>query len=152
MALTEPTHRAVDLDALWPLAEALGELEGDVDADGVDAIAAEAGAPREHAWLALGYAPMVQLVRTQPVAIGVCVGRCQLWGAAPLVAELLALRDRLIAGGHPAFDLVPRGCLSRCERAPVATAVLDDGLVQLDHCTAAQVEKLLHAVEAGHAP
>ncbi len=146
MTLHDPTHAAIDFDVLWPLAEALDALPEPRRADDVDAVAERAGVPRAHAWVALGMQPMVQLQREHPIAIGVCCGRCQLWGAAERIEALLTLRRARIAAGQLAFDLVPRGCLSRCERAPVATAVMADGLVQLDGCDVEQVRTLLERI------
>ncbi len=119
-----------------------------VTAEEVDEVAEDHGVPRAHAWMALSYAPNVQVERTADIAVAVCCARCQLWGAGDLVADLLALRDARTAAGRLSFDLVPRGCLNRCSDAPVATGVLDDGVVGFVNATAAQVTELLDAVEA----
>ncbi len=143
-----PTHEAVDFQHLWSLGEALAAAGPALSAADVDALAEAQGAERVHAWLALSYAPQVQVTREHDIALAVCAARCQLWGAGALLGELLELRDARLAAGKRAFDVVPRGCLNRCERAPVATAALADGLVGFDHCTRAQVEELLDALDA----
>ncbi|MCO4760085.1 MAG: hypothetical protein KC502_01165 [Myxococcales bacterium] len=143
-----PTHDALDFNALWALGEKLMAAGSPVQPAQIDALAEEAGVPRAHAWMALSYAPMVQVQREFPVAIAVCGARCQLWGAEPLIADLLTLRDQRIGAGRVAFDLVPRGCLNRCQQAPVAVAALEDGIVGFPEATVAQVIELLDAIEA----
>ena len=148
LAPRPPTHDVIDFEQLWELGQALSALGPQVTAAQVDALAAERDVPRSHAWMALSYAPNVQVEREHGIPIAVCAARCQLWGAEPLMADLLALRDERVAAGRLAFDLVPRGCLNRCTQAPVAIAVLEDGMVGLDRATPAQVAELLDAVEA----
>ena len=143
-----PTHDVVDFNALWSLGEALMEMGQTVTDAEVDELAEERGVPRSHAWMALSYAPTVQVQRTTDIAIAVCAARCQLWGAADLIDGLLALRDARRAADQLFFDLVPRGCLNRCSQAPVATGVLPDGMVGFANATPEQVEELLAAVEA----
>jgi len=143
-----PTHDAVDFNALWSLGEALMALGPVLEDAQVDALAEARGVPRSHAWMALSFAPSVQVKRTSGVAIAVCAARCQLWGAASLIDGLLTLRDQRIAAERLSFDLVPRGCLNRCSQAPVATGLLPDGMVGFANATPAQVEELLAAVEA----
>ena len=148
LAPRAPTHDAVDFNALWTLGAALMADGPVVTADEVDGVAEAHDVPRAHAWMALSYAPNVQVERTTAIAVAVCCARCQLWGAEDLITDLLDLRDARNAAGRLSFDVVPRGCLNRCSDAPVATGVLDDGVVGFVNATAAQVTELLNAVEA----
>jgi NADH:ubiquinone oxidoreductase subunit E len=143
-----PTHDVVDFNALWSLGEDLMAMGPVLTADEVDELAEEHGVPRSHAWMALSYTPSVQVKRTTDIAVAVCAARCQLWGAADLIDDLLTLSDTRRAAEKRWFDVVPRGCLNRCSQAPVATGMLPEGTVGFATATVEDVEELLATLEA----
>ena len=101
---------------------------GWVSADDLAAVASEVGAPLSHAYVALGGEPALQLRPREAVQIAACTGACQAKGAMALLERLLELRAERAAAGQPGIDVVPRGCLNLCERAPALLSRSDDGV------------------------
>ncbi len=134
-----PTHESLDPESIFALAGALTAEGARISEAGLLAFAKRQGASPLHAWVALAYSPEVAIERTHDIAFGVCLGRCQLWGALPVLEALLALREERLAAGKAGFDVVPRGCLSRCEHGAFVVGVTPAGQFGMGQATPEQV-------------
>jgi (2Fe-2S) ferredoxin len=139
-----PTHPAPDMPRLLELGDALVEeaemtMSGELTAGDLEAFADNENHRLLDVWIAAGLHPEVEVARSHDIAFGVCVGRCQLWGAAPVLQALLALSEARSAAGQPSFDVVARGCLNRCEDAPFVAVSTPDGVFGVGHASAESV-------------
>ncbi len=128
-----PTHPAPNMPRLFELGDALVEEaemtpSGELTPEDLEAFAESEDHRLLDVWIAAGLHPEVRVARAHDVAFGVCVGRCQLWGAAPVLESLLALSEVRAAAGQQTFDVVTRGCLNRCEHAPFVAVSTPDGV------------------------
>lgn len=137
------------MDKLMRLAcdvEDVGE-DGFVTAEAIDDLSADNGVPREKLYAALGMSGTVQLKLESKIQIAVCIGGCQEYGALPCASELLDMREDLLEEGAPAFDVVPRPCLNKCESAAVVEIRTQDGTAVIASATPelvrSSVEELL---------
>jgi len=120
----KPTHEPLDLDVQWDLSDAIEDAAPDkrVTHELMVQVAAGQGAPVSHAYVGAAIDPMLQWERSSELTLHVCVGACQGFGATDVLDAILAARDARSEPGQPAFDIIPRGCLSACERAPVVAS------------------------------
>ena len=116
----KPTHAPLDLNVQWDLSDAIEEAAPDkrVSHALMVQVAEAQEAPVSHVYIGAAIDPMLQWDRTSDLTIHVCVGACQGFGAAEVLDTVLAERDARAKDGKPTFDIIPRGCLSACERGP----------------------------------
>jgi hypothetical protein len=141
-----PTHRDLDYDRLSRLGmdvEALAE-DGPVTMDGLLELAAERGKPVSHLLAATALATEVEVAASAPIRLLACVGKCQQWGALDIVDRAVELWERR-GGATAGFDVVPRSCLDRCDRAAACELRTPDGVAVLTEATADGVAEALHA-------
>ena len=120
----ETTHEPLDINVQWDLSDAIEEAAPDkrVSHGLMVQIAAEHDVPVSHVYVGAAMDPMLQWERESELTVHVCLGSCQGYGAVDLLDAILEAREtRKTAEGHP-FDVIPRGCLSACERGPVLTS------------------------------
>jgi NADH:ubiquinone oxidoreductase subunit E len=146
-AMRPPTHAPVDLTRLLRLG---GELEeaapaGVLTAEIIEDVAQSQGAPRSHVYAAAAVATQLGFERRHPVALVVCAGNCQQWGALEGLEQILQLRERRLADGKPAFDVRTRPCLDRCDFSPMVALETKDGVAAIPF---ANREKVAAAVSA----
>lgn len=146
-----PTHPAPDMARLFEIGDALVEeaeltMNGELTAEDLESFAGSEGHRLLDVWIAAGLHPEVVVARSHAVAFGVCVGRCQMWGAAPLFQALLAMSDARAQAGQPTFDVVARGCLNRCEHAPFVAVSTDDGVFGVGQATPEMLEQAIAQV------
>lgn len=136
-----PTHQSLPLPKLMDLATALEEAADGkpLTVDQIEDVASEQGAPRAHLYAALTMNPNLQLAREHQVGFIVCAGGCQQWGSLDRLEQLLRLRERQLDAGEPAFDVHVRGCLDKCEHAPVIAAFSPDGAAVIPQADEASV-------------
>lgn len=117
----KPTHEPLDLNVQWDLSDAIDDAAPDkhVSHEMMAQVAEAQSAPVSHVYVGAAIDPMLQWDRASDLTLHVCVGACQGFGAVDVLDTLLAAREARAVDGKPPFDIIPRGCLSACERAPV---------------------------------
>ena len=117
----KPTHQPLDMNVQWDLSDAIEDAAPDkrVSHALMVQVAKAEDCPVSHAYIGAAIDPMLQWERTSDLTMHVCVGSCQGYGAAEVLDALILQREGRSEVDKPAFDIVPRGCLSACERGPV---------------------------------
>jgi len=111
-----PTHEDLELSRLSSMGLELEEIAEDerVALGKLVELAEDRGRPASHYLAAIPLATELPLdAGTAPLAIRVCAGTCQRYGALDLLDHLV---ERW--GKTPTFTLVPVSCLDRCDQAP----------------------------------
>jgi NADH:ubiquinone oxidoreductase subunit E len=141
----KPTHEPMDLNDQWDLSDALEDAAPDrrVSHEMMVQVATEQSCPVAHVYIGACIDPMLQWQRQSDLTVHVCVGACQGYGAAEVLGRLLEVRDERSSAGKPAFDVVPRGCLSACERAPVLSSNGAHGQALHPEVTIAGVDEII---------
>lgn len=140
MPTRSPTHRDIEFNKLASLGVEVEELaDGEpLTAEQLIEHAEDRGRPVSHYYAAAVLAAEVELTATHEVQAVFCVGKCQSWGALDNLdraAELYqARRD---------FDIVPKQCLDRCDRAAVCEIRTPHGTAVLTEARPDQVEAAL---------
>ena len=112
-------------------------------------MAAAAGVPVSHAYVACSIDPAIEWVRTHEVTVHACTGGCQAWGAVPVLERVLADRDARAAEGRPGFDVATHGCLNVCDRAPMLFSTGPHGTTGHPDMTPEQVDELARTLVDG---
>ena len=135
----------MDLNDQWDLSDAIEDAapSKEVSHELMVQVANEQGCPVSHAYIGAAIDPMLQWERTSGLSVHVCVGACQGYGAAEVLESLLSEREARSSAGAPAFDLIPRGCLSACERGPVLSSNGSHGQALHPDVSVAKVPELL---------
>ncbi len=128
-----------------------GEVEdiaqsGRVQAEALDDLSADLGVPREKLYASLGSSPHLELETEHPVQFVVCSGGCQQRGALVALQTLLDAREDRMEEGQPAFDVIPRQCLTRCQQGAVAEVRTPDGTAVLTAITAKSITDAIKEV------
>ena len=120
----KPTHEPLDLNVQWDLSDAIEEAAPDrhVSHALMVQVAGAQEVPVSHVYVGAAIDPMLQWDRESELTLHVCVGTCQGFGATEVLDAIIAAREARSADGKAPFDLIPRGCLSACERAPVVAS------------------------------
>ncbi|MDP6945547.1 MAG: NAD(P)H-dependent oxidoreductase subunit E [Myxococcota bacterium] len=141
----KPTHEPLDLNVQWDLSDAIEEAAPDrrVSHALMAQVAQAQNAPESHVYIGAAIDPMLQWERTSDLTLHVCVGACQGFGATEVLDAILASRAARTDEGKPAFDIIPRGCLSACERAPVVASNGGHGQALHPEMTLAGVAEVL---------
>jgi NADH:ubiquinone oxidoreductase subunit E len=146
----QPTHEPLDLNDQWDLSDAIEDAAPDkrVSHELMVQVAEAQSCPVSHAYIGAAIDPMLQWQRQSELTVHVCVGSCQGYGAAEVLDRLLEVRDARSSAGKPAFDVVPRGCLSACERAPVLASNGGHGQALHPEVSVATVEEIVDVLLA----
>lgn len=127
------THSSMDMATTMRMAGEIEDLatDGQVSASEIEDLATDLGVPAAKLYAGLGMTPALALKLEHAVQVVVCTGACQNYGALPCVTRLLEIRQDREEEDLPAFDLVPRHCLNRCENGPVIEIRSADGTAVL---------------------
>lgn len=125
-----PTHAPADMRVLMNLAMDLDDIavDDELSPDALEEFAEERGVPRAMVYAAVALAPHLPIARRHDIAFSCCVAGCQQWGALDRIEHLLRARDRRTEASQPAFDVLVRGCMDRCDQAPVVVVHTPDGV------------------------
>ena len=140
-----PTHESLDLDTQWDLGDALADAAEDepVTHAMVEAVAKAQGVPTSHVFIGAALDPMMEWEEESEVALWVCAGACQHYGAGEILEQLIALREKHRNGDNAPFHIIPRGCLSVCERGPVMISHSAHGEVTHPNLEVSAVDELV---------
>jgi NADH:ubiquinone oxidoreductase subunit E len=130
---------------LFQLAGDIGDIadEEPITADLLEKAAEELDVPLTHIYAALLYDPSLQPEREHEVAFEVCLQRCQFFGSVATLTDLLALKHQRESEEKPGFDVVPRGCLDRCDYPPVVCSRSSHGVHLHGQVNAEKLEELV---------
>ncbi len=106
-----------------------------VSAADVASLCQELGIAQEQAYVALAMMDNTSLATEHEVQFVICTGNCLERGAMACLHELIALRDSRLSAELPAFDIVPRRCLTRCQVAPAVEVRSSAGTAVLANAT-----------------
>jgi NADH:ubiquinone oxidoreductase subunit E len=140
-----PTHRPLGLPQLMNVASELEEAfsaegGGPLNAERMEELAADLGAPLDHVYAAAGMMTMLPFDESDDAQFNVCVGGCQGWGALEVIKRLAALHSQRRDDGKKTFGIIPRRCLDNCERAAVVMIKTPDGMAGIAGATVEGVE------------
>lgn len=136
-----PTHEDIELRRLASMGLELEEIAADdrVPLAALVELAEDRGRPASHYIAAIPLATELALdAGTAPLAIKVCAGTCQRYGALDLIDHLVERWQRT-----PAFTIVPVSCLDRCDQAPACEVHGAHGQLVLAPATKASVDEAL---------
>lgn len=139
----EPTHDALDNQTMARLGQIveLAAANQPISCNRIDELAAEHGVPASHLYASAAAVTTVEFAREYKTAFVVCGGGCQNFGSLELLQQLIDTRKpRLKAWFKKAFDIQARGCLNRCEQAPVMRLHTTDGVAYLERATENDLE------------
>ena len=142
-------HRPINPMTLFKLANAL--RDDAEDGEWVTARILESTADFEEVPLTTCYAalPVAYDLTLRPehdVSVEVCLAGCQTSGAIKLLEALLALKDERAAAGLPTFDVIPRGCLDDCDRAPLIRTLGPAGTFLHPKAQVSELSAIIEAV------
>jgi NADH:ubiquinone oxidoreductase subunit E len=131
-----PTHEDIEPRRLASMGLELEDIaEGDtVKLDALVELAEERGRPAGHYLAAVPLATELRVAGDGKLAVRVCAGTCQRWGALELLDHLAARRG---------FTIVPVTCLDRCDQAPACEIHGDHGQLVLAPATTAALDEAL---------
>jgi NADH:ubiquinone oxidoreductase subunit E len=136
------THEDIELGKLAALGLDVEEVaDGErVTLAALIELAEEQGRPVSHFLAAIPLATELQLAPTPSakLAVRVCAGTCQRWGALDLLDHLAARAERTAT-----FSIAPVTCLDRCDLAPACELHSPDGTVVLAPATAAALDEAI---------
>ena len=129
-----PTHESIDPGRLAAMGLDLEDIVHD-DAIAVPdliELAEDRGRPPSHYVAAVALATDYKLAGSGALHLKICAGNCQQYGALDLIDGLLKK-----------VDLVPVGCLDRCDQAPACELHGDHGVLVIAPATVASVGEAL---------
>jgi NADH:ubiquinone oxidoreductase subunit E len=138
-----PTHEEVDPGRLAAMGLELEDIaEGETVAlPALVELAEDRGRPASHYLAALPLATELRLAGSAPLAIKVCAGNCQRWGALDILdhlAERAATTTR--------FAIVPVACLDRCDHAPACEVHGTHGQLVVAPATASALDEAIDSL------
>ncbi len=145
-----PSHRDLEIDRLAGLGmevEELGE-DGPIDVEAMLQLAADRGKPVSHFYAAAALATEVELASGRPASVIVCAGKCQAWGALPLLDRAAEVWEARLDKKLPLFDIAVRSCMDRCDQAAVCEVRGPGGAVVITESTPDKLAEALAAVMA----
>ena len=134
----EPTHSSLDNQTMARLGQIVEQAAGNqpISCNRIDDLAAEHGVEASHLYASAASTTTVEFAREHKTAFVVCGGQCQKFGSLVLLQHLVEMRrPRLKAWFKKAFDIQARGCLNRCEQAPVVRLHTSDGVAYLERAS-----------------
>ena len=139
-----PTHEDVEIGRLASMGLELEEIaDGErVELDQMIELAEDRGRPVSHYLAAIPLATELA-VDSGPakLAVKVCAGTCQRYGALDLLDHLVARWSK-----SKAFVITPVTCLDRCDQAPACELHGDHGQLVLAPATAASLDESIAAL------
>ena len=134
-----PTHEEIELSRLASIGLELEEIaKGDeIPLPALVELAEDRGRPPSHYLAAIPLATELRLAGTQHVALKVCAGNCQRYGALDLLDHLVEHAQR------DSFQITPVTCLDRCDQAPAAELDGAHGKLVLAPATRASIDEAL---------
>jgi NADH:ubiquinone oxidoreductase subunit E len=137
-----PTHEDVPLGRLSSMGLELEDIAEDdeVTLAAVIELAEDRGRPTSHYLAAIPLATELRLAQPARLAVRVCAGNCQQWGALDLLDHLA---ERASAAARSAFSIAPVGCLDRCDHAPAVELHGDHGQLVIAPATKARLDEAL---------
>jgi NADH:ubiquinone oxidoreductase subunit E len=143
-----PTHEPLNLEVVWDLSDVIDERRegGPVTAELLAAVAAEAGVPLSHAYVAASVDPDLDWQSRDTVTVRVCTGGCQAWGAVDVLERFLALRRARAEAGLETFDVVAVACLNTCDRPTAVTSAGPHGYATHPEIDAEAADALVAAL------
>ena len=135
-----PTHADVEPSRLAAMGLELEEIaDGETVAlPALIELAEDRGRPASHYLAAIPLATELRLEGPAGLAIRVCAGTCQRYGALDLLDHLVEKVQR-----DPSFAIVPVTCLDRCDQAPACELHGGHGQLVLAPATAASLDEAL---------
>jgi NADH:ubiquinone oxidoreductase subunit E len=113
---------------------------GPLNAERMEELAADLGAPLDHLYAAAGMMTMLPFDESDDAQFNVCVGGCQGWGAMDVIKRLAALHSQRRDDGKKTFGIIPRRCLDSCERAAVVLIKTPDGMAGIAGATTDSID------------
>ena len=143
-----PTHTPLDMRRLMSIAtqlddelELLGKTE--LTPEVVEELAGEIGASAVQIYAAAALMSEIPCDASDPVRFELCIGSCQQWGAAELLAHLLKRHAQRRDDDAPRFGIVAKRCLDKCERAAVVLAHSPDGTASFAQAKPEQLDEAI---------
>lgn len=132
------THQDLDYGRLSALGLDLEEIaDGDyLDLPAVIELAEDQGKPVSHFLAAIPLATELKLRVNGSVAVKVCAGSCQKWGALDLLEHLAAAQR----------GIVPVSCLDRCDHPAVCEVSGPGGTLVVEEATPAKLDEAIVAL------
>jgi len=136
-----PTHEDIEIRRLASMGLELEEIaeEDKVELGKLVELAEDRGRPASHYLAAIPLATELALDSgTAKLALKVCAGTCQRYGALDLLDQLVERWQK-----DPRFTIVPVTCLDRCDQAPACEVHGDHGQLVLAPATKATIDEAL---------
>ena len=135
-----PTHEDIEIRRLASMGLELEEIaDGETVAlEKLVELAEDRGRPPSHYLAAIPLATELRVdAGTEKLAVKVCAGTCQRYGA-------LDLLDHLVERGPKGkFAIIPVECLDRCDQGPAIEVLGDHGQLVLAPATKANLDEAL---------
>jgi len=140
-----PTHEDVPIARLASMGLELEEIALDdvVAIEALAELAEDRGRPASHYLAAVALATELRVGPEAPLAVKVCVGTCQRYGALDLLDHLV---DRWRAG--KGFVIAPVSCLDQCDQAPACELHGAHGKLVLAPATIAGLNEALASLSS----
>ncbi|HEY1547384.1 MAG TPA: hypothetical protein VGG28_06170 [Kofleriaceae bacterium] len=118
-----PTHEDIELGRLASMGLELEDIAKDdvVQLADVIELAEDRGRPTSHYVAAVALATELTIAPPAKIALKICAGNCQRYGALDLIDALI--------GKHAAVTWQPVDCLDRCDNAPACELHGDHGVL-----------------------
>jgi NADH:ubiquinone oxidoreductase subunit E len=118
-----PTHEDIELGRLASMGLELEDIATDdrVELDALIELAEDRGRPASHYVAAVALATELTIAPAGNIALKICAGNCQRYGALDLIDALIAK--------HAKVTWQPVDCLDRCDNAPACELHGDHGVL-----------------------
>ena len=136
-----PTHEDIEIRRLSSMGLELEEIAEDdkVALGKMIELAEDRGRPVSHYLAAIPLATELAVDSgTGKLALKVCAGTCQRYGALDLLDQLVERWQK-----DPRFTIVPVTCLDRCDQAPACEVHGDHGVLVIAPATKSAIDEAL---------
>jgi NADH:ubiquinone oxidoreductase subunit E len=118
-----PTHEDIELGRLASMGLELEDIATDdrVELAALIELAEDRGRPASHYVAAVALATELTIAPARQIALKICAGNCQRYGALDLIDALIAK--------HANVTWQPVDCLDRCDNAPACELHGDHGVL-----------------------
>jgi NADH:ubiquinone oxidoreductase subunit E len=118
-----PTHEDIELGRLASMGLELEDIATDdrVELAALIELAEDRGRPASHYVAAVALATELTIAPARDIALKICAGNCQRYGALDLIDALIAK--------HANVTWQPVDCLDRCDNAPACELHGDHGVL-----------------------
>ncbi len=140
-----PTHEEIEISRLASMGLEIEEI-ADGETVGIPALvelAEDRGRPVSHYLAAIPLGTDLRVASLAPLAVRVCAGNCQRYGALDLIDQLV---ERWQASSGATFDITPVTCLDRCDQAPACELHGAHGQLVLAPATAASISEAIDSL------